>query len=560
MNIKIGIREILIGLTVLSVGCGKQQPTDSRLAAAEKVVAIDPYAVFTILDSIPTDGLTTADDSALYNLLYVEALHHVDLYTQNDSMIAASERFYHQSRQMDKLVRAYLQHGIAFYNTRNYLRAVQYLKDAELMSCDLPDNRLQFAIQTALGRVNAAANCKEIALKHFKHSLSFSDPQITADARAQCLSEIASLYERLGKTDSFIHYIRLCKPFSTSFAVREEVMAQLGNFYFRQGNYRLARAYIDSAMSTSHLYETAKVAGDLYEKLGDEEKACDYYYMSIEARDPETRIASYKKLISNAQKKRDTRRELFLSDRLNREYEKYQAVNATAIADYQTDFDARAAAEQVHKTKRAWGISLVILLFSVFVIYGLYCVRTAKYRRIIEQQNAHYMDDLDHYTQTRDELHSLQQAQKADQALIAAKKEEISSLQQKLADYQEDRQKPENWALTDTLLNAETVLRLHHSAARGRLATAEDWQAVYELMSEQQSAFIHTLDSAGQLSHKERNICVLIRLRFIPSEIAALTASSSQSVTNIRVRLLNKLFNKTGGAKDFDAIIHRLGT
>ena len=161
-----------------------------------------------------------------------------------------------------------------------------------------------------------------------------------------------------------------------------------------------------------------------------------------------------------------------MSDRLNREYEKYQAVNATAISDYQTNFDAHTVAEQVRKTKRAWGILLVTLLFSVFVIYGLYRVRTKKYRRIIEQQNAHYMADFEHYTQTRNELHCLQQAQKVDQALIAAKIEEIRSLQQKLADYQEDRQKPENWALTDAWLNAEAVLRLHYSAARGSISNS----------------------------------------------------------------------------------------
>lgn len=557
---KFSIRNILISLTILSVGCGKQQPTDNRLTAAWQIVDTDPYTVFEILDSIPTGGLATADDSALYNLLYIEALHNVGLYTKSDSMIAASERFYRRSKQMDKLVRAYLQHGISFYNTRKYLRAVQYLKDAELMARNLPDNYLQFSIQTMLGQTNAAANCKEIALKHFKRSLSIDDPRITVDARAQCLSRIASLYERLGKTDSFIHYIRLCKPLSTSSAVREEVMAQLGNFYFKQKNYQLARNYIDSAMTTSHLYETAKSAGDLYEQLGNKEKACDYYYMSVEARDPETRIASYKKLIAYAKQAGDARRELSLSHRLNREYENYQAVNATEIANYQTEFDARTAARQIRKTEHVWMISITALLLSVLVIYLSYRVRTQKYRQIIEQQNARYIADLEQYTQTRNLLRHLRHERQSNNALIATKMEEIRSLQQKLADYQEDRQKPENWALPDTLLNAEAVLQLHNLAAHGRSATTEHWQAVYDLMSEQQSTFVQALDTAGLLSHKERNICLLIRLRFIPSEIAALTASSSQSVTNIRVRLLNKLFNKVGGAKDFDAMIRQLGS
>ena len=52
---------------------------------------------------------------------------------------------------------------------------------------------------------------------------------------------------------------------------------------------------------------------------------------------------------------------------------------------------------------------------------------------------------------------------------------------------------------------------------------------------------------------KEQNICLLIRHNFQPTEVATLTISTPQTITNTRVRLLKKLFNETGGAKDFDA-------
>ena len=42
---------------------------------------------------------------------------------------------------------------------------------------------------------------------------------------------------------------------------------------------------------------------------------------------------------------------------------------------------------------------------------------------------------------------------------------------------------------------------------------------------------------------------------FLPSEIAILTCSSPQAITNMRVRLLQKLFNRTGGARDFDQLL-----
>ena len=56
----------------------------------------------------------------------------------------------------------------------------------------------------------------------------------------------------------------------------------------------------------------------------------------------------------------------------------------------------------------------------------------------------------------------------------------------------------------------------------------------------------------SQLSTRDQNVCLLIRQNFQPTEIASLTISTPQTITNTRVRLLRKLFNETGGAKDFD--------
>ena len=60
------------------------------------------------------------------------------------------------------------------------------------------------------------------------------------------------------------------------------------------------------------------------------------------------------------------------------------------------------------------------------------------------------------------------------------------------------------------------------------------------------------LSDISSLQPRELNVCLLIRLRFQPSEVAVLTASSPQSVTNLRVRLLQKVFHQKGGARDFD--------
>ena len=122
-----------------------------------------------------------------------------------------------------------------------------------------------------------------------------------------------------------------------------------------------------------------------------------------------------------------------------------------------------------------------------------------------------------------------------------------------LSEYQDDKQQPAQWNVENQLLNAEPVYHLHTLAAKGRNASAADWQEVYELMGD----FMSKL-SRYSLSARELSVCALIKLRFIPSEIAALTNSSPQAVTNLRVRLHEKIFGEKGGARDFDRKIRML--
>ena len=96
------------------------------------------------------------------------------------------------------------------------------------------------------------------------------------------------------------------------------------------------------------------------------------------------------------------------------------------------------------------------------------------------------------------------------------------------------------------------IAKLHASANKGRAADDEDLNLLAQI-SYAQSPEFQTLLSV--LNTKEQNICLLTRHNFQPTEIATLTISTPQTITNTRVRLLKKLFGETGGAKDFDAAI-----
>lgn len=101
----------------------------------------------------------------------------------------------------------------------------------------------------------------------------------------------------------------------------------------------------------------------------------------------------------------------------------------------------------------------------------------------------------------------------------------------------------------------ETVSRLHASAKKGKAADDEDINVLAQISYAQTPRLQQLLSS---LSAKEQTVCLLTRQNFLPTEIAALTISTPQSITNTRVRLLKKLFNQTGGAKEFDKIMQKI--
>lgn len=112
--------------------------------------------------------------------------------------------------------------------------------------------------------------------------------------------------------------------------------------------------------------------------------------------------------------------------------------------------------------------------------------------------------------------------------------------------------------MEDRLISDDRVYALHRRASAGRLAEPQDWNALHQLTNRYDGNLCALFANHSNLSPNEINVIILTRLRFIPTEIAVLTGMSSQSATNTRARLLQKIFGVKGGAKDFDDRIRSL--
>ena len=104
------------------------------------------------------------------------------------------------------------------------------------------------------------------------------------------------------------------------------------------------------------------------------------------------------------------------------------------------------------------------------------------------------------------------------------------------------------------------IMKLFAQMAESRteMPVADNWAELFRVMDNHFPSFTLHIKSCHSIGKNEYQVCVLTKLGFRVSDIAYLTKNSSNSITNLRSRMMTKLFGEEGGAKDFDAKIASL--
>ena len=61
------------------------------------------------------------------------------------------------------------------------------------------------------------------------------------------------------------------------------------------------------------------------------------------------------------------------------------------------------------------------------------------------------------------------------------------------------------------------------------------------------------------MSELEYQVCLLVKLRIVPSDIAAVLARDVSTISTVRSRLYKKVFGQKGGAKEWDEFLLSIG-
>ena len=504
-------------LSLFVVGCSSEQPHNEFLTKAEEMVFEKPDSVVRLLAPRWYDTQMNEADRALYGLLYTEALHRSGLLTEADSLILFSRKYYKERGDEEHLSRALLHHAIILYKQKLVHEAVLTMKEAEHMAQDMDQPAFKWYLYSVLGDVNDNVGNYTQTLRYYKQALEEARRYKKDEWIVQTLNNIATTFDLLGQTDSLKYYTDLAQPFApkTNGEIRATYLVNKASYLMSLGKRQEAKRLLNESMLCAPTDRASKLLADIYMKEGNMEAAVQQWYRLTNSFSPDVCIQSYRMLIQYLDRKGDKAAVAEYSQRLNEVYQKlYERSDAAGVIDMQAQYDEQQKERRQYRTTIALLAAIILIAIGATII-----IRYS--RRRIDLLNARFLESQKKYDLTRSELTQMR--------------------------HQKEREMKEN----SQQLKA-VIARLHASANKGRVADDEDLNSLAQF-SYALSPELQVLLSV--LNTKEQAVCLLIRHNFQPTEIAALTISTPQTITNTRVRLLKKLFGQTGGAKDFDAAI-----
>jgi len=209
------------------------------------------------------------------------------------------------------------------------------------------------------------------------------------------------------------------------------------------------------------------------------------------------------------------------------------------------------ADKEARKAERARHNSFIILLCSLFLIITLSYIfvrlRKKKNQRIMRLSQDYRQSILD-YNKVSAELERIKQK---DTTLLNDKQSEVESLREKVLLFQKKLQTVNS---SQQLIDFKdsNIVALFKSKSTGSLKvtlpTDAEWNRLIRQFSRSVPSIYTALGRDVLLSPTEMRLCILLMLGFKIANAAILLNTSAQSITNIKYKANQKLFNESTAA------------
>ena len=560
------------------------QHADSIITKAEQLLNTKPDSTIVVLDDIRENKEDWPRSQQMrYELVYAQAQNKAFVNFTTDSIVLSLVDYYERHGNANEQMMANYMAGCAYRDLEDALSALKYLNravdavDENDEDCDLSTLMRVYSQMGGLYQRVAAFENERIADMHAERLAWQIGDTISALRlmwlQACCLFDSRNQSEAIMILDSI-----------AQFTEKNGIQEDPDLIYPIKTDYYLERKDIKCAEILLREYEYK--TGILTESLDTLNYDMAHFYLKGKyyniAQKPDSAIQMFNKLSHLIEL-----RPLYTSQRHGLKEVSYQgltkayslkhqpdsvikyanlycqwndsstrAKSSEYLLRYQSLYNYAKVQEQALKAEqKASRLRVIIILLLVFattiviVAWLIYQKRLKKERQKQIETNKGYQSLLHEIEKSAEEL----QLVKTDSERFLKEKElEIQSLQTALSMYQGNVQNVEQWNNERTILQCDLVHHLHSLSAQGKVATQDELDGLVTIAQNVFQKFHQTItDPTKRLSNREIITCILIRFKFIPSEIAVLTNNSYQQITNLKSTINKKLFDKNG-AKTLD--------
>ena len=558
---------------------------DSIITKAEQLLSTKPDSALAVLDDIRESKEDWPRSQQMrYELVYAQAQNKAFVNFTTDSIVLSLVDYYERHGNANEQMMANYMAGCAYRDLEDALSALKYLNravdavDENDEDCDLSTLMRVYSQMGGLYQRVAAFENERIADMHAERLAWQIGDTISALRlmwlQACCLFDSRNQSEAIMILDSI-----------AQFTEKNGIQEDPDLIYPIKTDYYLERKDIKCAEILLREYEYK--TGILTESLDTLNYDMAHFYLKGKyyniAQKPDSAIQMFNKLSHLIEL-----RPLYTSQRHGLKEVSYQgltkayslkhqpdsvikyanlycqwndsstrAKSSEYLLRYQSLYNYAKVQEQALKAEqKASRLRVIIILLVVFattiviVAWLIYQKRLKKERQKQIETNKGYQSLLHEIEKSAEEL----QLVKTDSERFLKEKElEIQSLQTALSMYQGNVQNVEQWNNERTILQCDLVHHLHSLSAQGKVATQDELDGLVTIAQNVFQKFHQTItDPTKRLSNREIITCILIRFKFIPSEIAVLTNNSYQQITNLKSTINKKLFDKKG-AKTLDS-------
>ena len=563
------VRKILFPLLLTAlVACTEHGEFERRLAVADSLMAAEPDSAYRMLDAMSDEARQMPQAKRMRHLLLrTQAQRHADIGFTSDSI-------------SNLLVSYYNAHG-----TPNERMTAHYLKGCSYLELGDEPATLR-CFNEAVGTADTSAlNCNyaqmgdiygQIARIYNNHAMPDSALRAygLAEHYARKANDTINVITIWGnKSNVLIDLGRI----SEALELREKAAERFKAMGYSKKAARVKGLCIKWYIQQGELHK-AKAAMDEYEaisgysRIKDETKSGweSYFHIKgtyyLETGKLDSANYYFKKL-------------KLASDTLFNIQTAQKLQNAQSMYNYMRHQEAahRKELESKNVQLRLYrGIAFILLFAAVMSVFVLLLRRRIRRNErqlvVVKRENSRLNVLIGNNNRKLDELNGLieekisiitelnnQLSQQAiDLNSYHKQAETIQQLNERIAHYETEMMNQVTANLMNRLAEEPALMVVFQKLkARKEYLTKSEWTELYST-AEKYFPALCNIKTNPKVSVSEYQICVLTKLGLRINDIIYLTQISASNISNMRSRMLSKLFGEEGGAKDFDIRIKSL--